>query len=326
MAAAGMGTDRAARTGKTTGNLAAGATGAEAAAPPDRGDLASGTRSPYTPPAVRVTDANLGSDNLSEVQLTKHVAYELKDRIAHVRLTRPEARNALSPEQIDGLLEAMEKVSADRRARVVLLSAEGPIFCAGGDLKAFASATGLEGLADGVHRALFALHRCEAPVIAAIQGGAIGYGLGLASACDVRLAAEGTRFQVGFTGIGLSPDSTTSYFLPRLLGPSRARYLMLTNTPFDAAQALAIGYVAEVHPPERLLDAAAELAARIARLPSGALRRAKRLLEVSLDNPLERQVELEVGFIAESFASDDFREGVTAFVEKRKPEFAPERQ
>jgi 2-(1,2-epoxy-1,2-dihydrophenyl)acetyl-CoA isomerase len=260
------------------------------------------------------------------VQLTEHVAYELTDRVAHVRLTRPQARNALSPAQVEGLLAAMEKVAGDRRARVVLLSGDGPTFCAGGDVKAFASGSGLDGIADGVHRALLAIHRCEAPVIAAIHGAAIGYGLGLASTCDIRLAAEGTRFQVGFTGLGISPDSTTSYFLPRLLGPSRARYLMLTNTAIDAAKALEWGYLAEVHPADRLQAAAEELAGRLARMPSGSLRRAKRLLEVSLDNRLEEQVEQEVAFIIESFASDDFREGVTAFIEKRPPDFAAERQ
>jgi 2-(1,2-epoxy-1,2-dihydrophenyl)acetyl-CoA isomerase len=260
------------------------------------------------------------------MQLTEHVSYELEDRIARVRLTRPEARNALSDPIIDGLVMAAEEILRDRRVRVVLLSGEGPVFCAGGDLKAFATGGFSLNRADDVHRGLLGLHRSPAPVIAAIQGAAIGYGLGLACACDIRLAAEGTRFVAGFTGIGLSPDSTTSYFLPRLFSPSVAARMMLTNLPVDAEEALRLGFVAAIHPAERLEAAAIEFAERVAQMPSGALRRAKVLLQGSLDRNAEEQVAMEIGFIVESFAADDFREGVTAFVEKRAPGFAEERQ
>jgi 2-(1,2-epoxy-1,2-dihydrophenyl)acetyl-CoA isomerase len=260
------------------------------------------------------------------MQLTEHVAYELRDRIASVTLTRPEARNALSKAVADGLLLAVKEIERDKRVRAVIVSGEGPIFCTGGDLKAFAAggASAIDGAA--VHDGLLGLHRSPAPVIAAIQGAAIGYGLGLACACDIRLAAEGTRFQAGFTGIGLSPDSTTSYFLPRLFGPSVAARMMLTNLPMDAEEARTHGFVASVHPPADLAGAAVELAERIARMPSGALRRAKRLLQASLSHGAEEQVAMEVGFILESFATEDFREGVTSFVDKRKPDFAAERQ
>jgi 2-(1,2-epoxy-1,2-dihydrophenyl)acetyl-CoA isomerase len=260
------------------------------------------------------------------MQLTEHVSYELTDRVAYVTLTRSEARNALSEAIADGLLLAVEEIERDRRVRAVVLGGEGPTFCAGGDLKAFATGGMSSDTGERVHRGLIGLHRSPAPVIAAIQGAAIGYGLGLACACDIRLAAEGTKFQAGFTGIGLSPDSTTSYFLPRLLGPSVATRLMLTNLPMDAEEARGHGFVASVHPPAELAAAAEELAQRIARMPSGALRRAKALLRASLDHDAEEQVAMEVGFIVESFATDDFREGVTAFVEKRKPDFAAERQ
>jgi len=162
-------------------------------------------------------------------------------------------------------------------------------------------------------------------VLAAIQGAAIGYGLGLACACDIRLASEGTKFQAGFTGIGLSPDSTTSYFLPRLLGLAVATRMMLTNLPMDAEEAHAHGFVASVHPAAQLATVTEELAERLAHMPSGALRRAKALLQATFSHEAEEQVRMEVGFIVESFATDDFREGVTAFVEKRKPEFGAER-
>jgi 2-(1,2-epoxy-1,2-dihydrophenyl)acetyl-CoA isomerase len=260
------------------------------------------------------------------MQLTEHVAYELRDRIAFVTLTRPEARNALSAAIADGLVLAAEEIARDTHVRAVVLSGEGPTFCAGGDLKAFAGGTFSLDSGDAVHKGLLGLHRSPAPVIAAIQGGAIGYGLGLACACDIRVAAEGTRFQAGFTGIGLSPDSTTSYFLPRLLGPSIAARMMLTNLPMDAEEAHRHGFVASVHPPAQLAAAAVELGQRIASMPSGALRRAKELLQASLSHTAEEQVAMEVGFVLESFASDDFREGVTSFVEKRKPDFAAERQ
>jgi 2-(1,2-epoxy-1,2-dihydrophenyl)acetyl-CoA isomerase len=263
---------------------------------------------------------------LSGMQLTEHVSYELKDRIAFVTLTRPEARNALSNAIADGLVLAVKEIERDRRVRVVILGGEGPTFCAGGDLKAFASGGFSADSAAAVHDGLLGRHRSPAPVIAAIQGAAIGYGLGLACACDIRVAAEGTRFQAGFTGIGLSPDSTTSYFLPRLIGPSLAARMMLTNLPMAAEEAGAHGFVASVHPLAELPAAALDLAERITRMPSGALRRAKQLLHASLSHSAEEQVAMEVGFVLESFATDDFREGLASFAEKRKPDFARERQ
>jgi 2-(1,2-epoxy-1,2-dihydrophenyl)acetyl-CoA isomerase len=260
------------------------------------------------------------------MQLTEHVSYELRDRVAFITLTRPEARNALSDAIAKGLVLAVQEIERESRARAVVLAGEGPIFCAGGDLKAFATGGFSPESADIVHQGLLGLHRSPAPLIAAIQGAAIGYGLGLACACDIRLAAEGTRLQAGFTGIGLSPDSTTSYFLPRLLGPSVAARMMLTNAPMDAEEARTHGFIASVHRPDQLPAAAVELAERIARMPSGALRRAKQLLQASLSNSAEDQVAMEVGFVLESVATDDFREGVTSFVDKRKPDFAAERQ
>jgi 2-(1,2-epoxy-1,2-dihydrophenyl)acetyl-CoA isomerase len=258
------------------------------------------------------------------MQLTEHVAYELRDRIARVTLTRPEARNALSNAVADGLVLAVEEIEKDPRVRAVIIAGDGPVFCAGGDLKSFAGGGFPNG--DTVHKGLIGLHRSPVPVLASIQGAAIGYGLGLACACDIRLAAQGTKFQAGFTGIGLSPDSTTSYFLPRLFGLAVATRMMLTNLPMDAEEACARGFIASVHPTAELATATEELAHRLVHMPSGALRRAKALLQASLAHDLEQQVETEVGFIVESFATDDFREGVTAFVEKRKPDFAAERK
>jgi len=260
---------------------------------------------------------------MSNMQLTEHVSYELRDRIARVTLTRPEAGNALTKAVADGLVLAVEEIENDPQVRAVIVAGEGPVFCAGGDLKAFASGSSPD--ADIVHKGLLGLHRSPAPVLAAIQGAAIGYGLGLACACDIRLAAQGTKFQAGFTGIGLSPDSTTSYFLPRLLGLAVATRMMLTNLPLDAEEARALGFIASVHPAAELATATEELAERIVRMPSGALRRAKELLRASLSHDAEQQVRMELGLIVESFATDDFREGVLAFVEKRKPEFETER-
>ena len=263
--------------------------------------------------------------NLVGMQLTEHVSYEFRDRVARIAMTRPEARNALTDALAAGLVLAVEEIAKDPRVRAVIVAGEGPVFCAGGDLKSFAAGGVSAEFADSVHRGLLGLHRCPAPVVAAVQGAAIGYGLGLACACDIRLAAEGTKFQAGFTGIGLSPDSTTSYFLPRLFGLSVATRMMLTNLPMDAAEAHARGFVASVHPAAELSAAADALADRLAHMPSGALRRAKELLQASLSHEPEEHVRMEVGFILESFGTSDFLEGVTAFVEKRKPEFDAER-
>lgn len=259
------------------------------------------------------------------MQLTEHVSYSSEEGIAHVRLTRPESRNALSAAVAQGLVEAMRQVTADRGVRAVVLAGGGPWFCAGGDLKAFAEGGITSELAGVVHEGLLAIHRSPAPVIAAIAGGAIGYGMGLASACDIRLAEAGTRFQVGFTGIGLSPDSTTSYFLPRLLGLSTATAMMLTNQPVDADRLHALGYLWQVVPPGQAVTAATALAEAIRAMPSGALTRSKRVLAASLLNSAEAQVALEVEHILGASQSPDFREGVTAFVERRAPRFEPAR-
>jgi 2-(1,2-epoxy-1,2-dihydrophenyl)acetyl-CoA isomerase len=259
------------------------------------------------------------------MQVTEHVRYELVDRVAHVRLTRPEVRNALSNEIIDGLAQVGEEIRRDRRVRAAVVAGDGGYFCAGGDLKAFAVGGVDPERARRIHDGLLGLHRAPIPVLAAIEGGAIGYGLGLASACDIRVAAGGARFQAGFTGIGLSPNSTTSFFLPRLLGMSRALAIMLTNLPLSAEDMHAAGYVFQVVETGRAVDSASDLASRIAAMPSAALRRAKQLIQWSLSNGPEEQVGRELTFVMETITTDDFREGVMAFVEKRKPVFAAER-
>ncbi|HEX2682123.1 MAG TPA: enoyl-CoA hydratase-related protein [Candidatus Dormibacteraeota bacterium] len=260
------------------------------------------------------------------MQLNEHVSYELEGRVAHVRLTRPEARNALSPAIAEGLVKVVGEVEADRRVRAVVLAGAGTWFCAGGDLKSFAGGGFELGQFDSIHDGLLGLHRLPVPVVAAVEGGAIGYGLGLASACDIRVAAAGARFQAGFTGIGLSLDSTTSFFLPRLLGLSRALGVMLTNLPMTAEDMHIAGYVFAVVEPGKVVEKATELAERIAQMPAAALTRAKRLMHMSLSNSAADQIEQEGRFVMETFQTDDFREGVTAFVEKRKPEFQAERE
>src|SRR5215472_864547 len=260
------------------------------------------------------------------MQLTEHVSYEVRGRVAHVRLTRPDVRNALSPAIAAGLVKVVGEVEADRQVRAVVLAGEGTWFCAGGDLKSFASGGFELGSFASIDDGLLGLHRLPVPVVAAVEGGAIGYGLGLASACDIRVAAAGARFQAGFTGVGLSPDSTTSYFLPRLLGLSRALGVMLTNLPMTAEEMQAAGYVFAVVEAGKAVEKATELAERMAHMPSAALTCAKRLMQESLSNTATDQIEQEGRFVLETFQTDDFREGVTAFVEKRKPDFQAERQ
>lgn len=258
-------------------------------------------------------------------QLSEHVSLAVEDRVAQVRLTRPEARNALSPAMAAGLERVVARIQADRSIRVAVLAGEGPWFCAGGDLRAFAEHGVDLAHAASVHDGLIGLSRLPVPVIAAIAGGAIGYGLGLACACDIRVAEAEARFAVGFTGIGLSPDSTTSYFLPRLLGLSRARAMALTNATITGTEAHVYGLVWQVTGPGEALAEANRLAERIARLPSAALARTKSLLEASLGNSVEAQVELEVANIGATAQTTDFREGVTAFVERRPPTFSADR-
>jgi 2-(1,2-epoxy-1,2-dihydrophenyl)acetyl-CoA isomerase len=239
-----------------------------------------------------------------------------------ITLNRPEVLNAFDSAMHEAFRAALEEAQ-EPEVRVVVLTGAGRGFCVGQDLNEFREAAGDIGerLRSTYNPNVLALRALEKPVIAAVNGAAAGAGLSLACACDLRLAASSATFVPAFIGIGLVPDTGATYFVERLLGYSRAFEWLCSGRRLSAADAHAWGLVAEVVADGRLSVRAAELAATLAALPTRALGMTKRLLERAALSSLEEQLELEAELQAEAAQSEDFREGVKAFLEKREPRF-----
>jgi 2-(1,2-epoxy-1,2-dihydrophenyl)acetyl-CoA isomerase len=240
-----------------------------------------------------------------------------------IALNRPQVLNALNRELHEALLGALREARAPD-VRAVVLTGNGCGFCVGQDLAEVrdpASADIGERLRRHYHRNVLALRGLEKPVLAAVNGAAAGAGISLACACDLRIASSDARFVPAFVSIGLVPDSGASWFLSRLLGPARAFEWMTSARALPAQEALEWGLVSEVLEPERLAGRAAELAATLAELPTAAVARTKRLFEAAPASTLEEQLELEAQLQVASVATEDYGEGVTAFLEKRQPRF-----
>ncbi|OGK78368.1 MAG: hypothetical protein A2W08_13805 [Candidatus Rokubacteria bacterium RBG_16_73_20] len=254
--------------------------------------------------------------------------YEVEDGIATLVLNRPERLNALGDTLREDLCDAVLRASADPAVRCLILTGAGRGFCAGGDVKAMddAAARGvarpvLEKIAPVRDRVVLALREAPQPVIAAVNGAAAGAGMNLALACDIRLASTTARFAEAFVKRGLHVDWGGTYFLPRVVGMARACELIFTGDAIDAEEALRLGLVSAVHPPERLLPAARELARRIAAGPPLAIRLAKRALYHNQEADLRAALEFETFAQNVCLETEDAREGLRAFVEKRAPVF-----
>ncbi|HEX6797580.1 MAG TPA: enoyl-CoA hydratase-related protein [Ktedonobacterales bacterium] len=252
--------------------------------------------------------------------------FEMTDGVAEITLHRPEVYNALNLTMVRELYDAVRRCDDNSAVRAVLLTGAGKAFCAGGDLKSFEEhrsdiAAHVKDVTMWYHGAISRMARMRAPVIAAMNGVAAGGGMGLAMACDLALAAESARFTLAFTQAGLTPDSSTSYYLPRLVGLRRALDLALTNRVLSAAEAEAWGLVTYVVPDGELMARARELARRLAQGAAGALGGAKRLLRDGWNETLETQMARESERIAEAASGPEGHEGISAFVEKRAPHF-----
>lgn len=251
---------------------------------------------------------------------------ERRGGVAHITLNRPDAANGINLRMAEELLHATTGLADDAAVRAVLLTGAGARFCGGGDVKGFAT------LGDGLghhireitvplHAAVSQLVRLDAPVICAVQGSAAGAGMGFVAAADLVLAAESARFVLAYTGIGLTPDGGTSYFLPRLVGAKRTLELAITNRALGAAEALEWGLVTRVVPDDELITTAESLAETIAAGPTLAFGGVKRLVHGSLEHTLDQHLALESEEMAKAGRSADGVEGVAAFVEKRPAEF-----
>jgi 2-(1,2-epoxy-1,2-dihydrophenyl)acetyl-CoA isomerase len=239
-----------------------------------------------------------------------------------VTLNRPDVLNAFNAAMHRALGEALRE-ARDAAVRAVVLTGAGRGFCVGQDLTEFREAPGDIGsrLRETYHPNIRALRVLEKPVIAAVNGAAAGAGMSFACACDVRIAADTASFIPAFINIGLIPDSGGSFFVTRILGPARAFEWLASGKKLTAAEAHAWGLVSEVADADALQRRAAELAAQLAELPTRGVGMTKRLLDHALDATLEQQLEREAQLQTAATQTEDFKEGVAAFLEKRPARF-----
>ena len=259
--------------------------------------------------------------------MTDGLRVDIDGPVATLTLDRPEALNALTVAVKVGLREALERISADRTVRAVILTGAGRAFCAGQDLaeREQPDAAPLdEELRERYNPIIRALRSMGQPVIAAVNGVAAGAGASLAFACDLRIASADARFVLAFGKIGLVPDSGATWFLPRLVGSTRAAELALVGDPVGADQALRLGLVSRVVTAEELMPEARALADRIAAGAPLALALTKRALDRSWSIGLEEALEGEAELQGIAGATADHEEGLAAFREKRPPRFTGE--
>jgi 2-(1,2-epoxy-1,2-dihydrophenyl)acetyl-CoA isomerase len=254
------------------------------------------------------------------------IRFEVSQGVARVTLARPDAANTIGLALARELAEAALRCDEDRAVRAVLLTGEGKVFCGGGDIGAFAEAGDavpalIKQITAHLHVAVSRFVRGRAPVVAAVNGAAAGAGLALACAADVAIASDAAKFTLAYTRIGLAPDGSSTWFLPRLVGARRALELLLTNRTLTAQEALEMGLVNRVVPAASLVAEAEALARELADGPTEAFAAVKRLLLLSPTQGLEAQMEHEAHAIADTARTADGKEGIASFLGKRAPRF-----
>ena len=256
--------------------------------------------------------------------------YDQQGPVVTLTLNEPARRNPLTGNTaVAEFLAAIDRIHADRGVRAVIVTGAGTVFSSGGDIKDMErqSSGAVGGMQirqeyrTGIQRLPLALFNLEVPVIAAVNGPAIGAGLDLACMCDIRIASDTAKFAESFVKLGIIPGDGGAWLLPRLIGLSRASELSFTGEVIGAEQALAWGLVSRVVPAGELLPTAHELARKIAANPPHAVRLTKRLIREAMHTPLPTLLEMAAAFQALSHQTDDHREAVHAFLEKRAPVF-----
>lgn len=263
--------------------------------------------------------------------MTELVLYERNDAIVTLTLNLPDLRNPISDfDMVDAILAALDRLDDDANARVAILTGAGSTFSSGGNLKKMGTSGGLSdplparsrrNYRRGIQRLPLRFAALEVPVIAAVNGPAIGAGCDLACMCDLRIAGESARFAESFVKLGIIPGDGGAWLLPRVVGFSKAAEMALTGDMIDAQEALACGLVSKVVPDADLLAEACKLAGRIAVNPPYAVRMTRRLLWESRSASLDSVLEISAAMQAIAHATDDNKEAVAAFLEKRKPNF-----
>jgi 2-(1,2-epoxy-1,2-dihydrophenyl)acetyl-CoA isomerase len=255
--------------------------------------------------------------------MTSPLLVDRAGAVATLTLNRPDSLNALDPAMMDALVGETAALGADRSIRCVVVRGAGKHFMAGGDIRHFASQLALApadrqrsftALIGRLHAAIETLHRMPQPVLASVQGAVAGFGLSLLCACDLAIAAESAYFTAAYRQLGLTPDGGLSYALPRLLGSKKATEVLLLAERFDAREALRLGLVNRIVPDAELAAATDAMAGRLASGPGLATRNGKRLLQQSLSHA-------EAVSFGACAATEDFAEGVRAFLDKRAPRF-----
>lgn len=256
------------------------------------------------------------------------VNYVLNGTVATITMNRPDALNALSQQLGNDLRAAVQKAAADG-VRAIVLTGAGRAFCAGGDLREMQQMGQAEGRIEAfldtplksLHDLIRLIRETPIPFIAAVNGVCAGAGVNLALACDMAIAADDAAFREAFVRIGLTPDCGGTFFLPRAIGDKLAAEMFMTGDSITAERALQIGMVNSVVIAPNLLSEAARLAVKLAMGPTGAIGRIKKMMNATFSNDLSAQLALEAECQLESGRSADFKEGVSAFFDKRAPVF-----
>jgi 2-(1,2-epoxy-1,2-dihydrophenyl)acetyl-CoA isomerase len=253
------------------------------------------------------------------------IELKIENNVAWITLNRPDVFNSFNREMALSLQEVLDNCAQDAHVRAIVITGNGKAFCAGQDLKEVTDPELNPGfrkiLEEHYNPIIQKIRTIEKPIIGAVNGVAAGAGANIALACDIVVASESASFIQAFSKIGLIPDSAGTFFLPRLIGFQKASALMMLGDKVSAEEALKIGMIYKILPNAFFADEVMEIAQNLAQMPTKALGLTKRLLNLSMTNNLEQQLALESDLQIEASSSNDYKEGVTAFVEKRKPEF-----
>ena len=251
------------------------------------------------------------------------IEFEYREGIGYLRLNRPEVRNAISETMIAELLDIVQTIEKDNGLRVLIISGNGKAFMAGADIAELRQMTPMDILRwnEGIVRVAGRLENLRQPVIAALNGAAMGGGLELAIACTFRIMAQSAKVGLPEVKLGIIPGAGGTQRLPRLIGISKSAEIILTGDIIDAEKALALGMVNEVAPDNEVIQAAEQLARRIMANAPIAVDMAKNALDVGRDLPLEQAVQYAQKNCVVCFSTADMQEGMSAFLEKRKPDF-----
>jgi 2-(1,2-epoxy-1,2-dihydrophenyl)acetyl-CoA isomerase len=255
------------------------------------------------------------------------VLLDFEGGVATLRLNRPDKGNAIDENMAADIAEAATQIAERSDIRAVLIAGNGPNFTVGGDLGLFAGTAReqlpnrLRRMIDSYHLAIERLTSIDAPVVAAVRGGAGGGGLGLLYAADIVVAADDARFALGYGALGLTADGGNTWFLPRVVGMRRAQELFLLNRRLTAQEALEFGLVSRLAPSDGVESEAVAIAAKLAAGPTRAFGAVRRMLKQSFETGLSDQLDAEKESIVAASGTDDAREGIAAFIDKRRPKF-----